>query len=60
MHTLQGVDESGKEHAKSMLKTLNEREFEFEEMIAVSSLAARNLWEERAEALCRQVALRTE
>ena len=53
--TLQGADDLGKEHAVSMLQGLKKRELEFEEMVAASSSAARNLWEERAEALCRQV-----
>ena len=56
----QGCDDVGKEHAGKMLKGLNDRELEFQETIASASMAARNLWEERAEALCRQAHIRTE
>ena len=43
-----------------MLKELNDRELEFQETIATASMAARHLWEERAEALCRHAHNRTE
>ncbi len=54
---MEGVDEKRKEAAADMLNTLDVREQEFEEILAASNLAARNLWEERAEMLCRQVSL---
>jgi hypothetical protein len=55
LQMLKGVDDSGVEAAANMLKGLDGREFEFEEMIVASNLAARNLWDERAAMLCRQV-----
>ena len=54
---MEGVDEKRKEAAADMLNTLDVREQEFEEILAASNLAARSLWEERAEMLCRQVSL---
>ena len=55
LQMLEGVDGSGAEAASNMLKGLDGREFEFEEIIVASNLAARNLWDERAAMLCRQV-----
>ena len=55
LELLKSVDATEAQHAKDMLNGLHDREFEFEEMIAASNLAARNLWDERAEMLCRQV-----
>jgi hypothetical protein len=52
---LKEVDENGAQRASNMLQGLAARELEFEEMIATSNLAAQNLWDERAEMLCRQV-----
>ena len=55
MDMMEGVDEKSKETAAETLQGLQFRELEFEEIIAASNLAARNLWDERAEMLCRQV-----
>mgnify|MGYP006892448841 CR=1 FL=1 len=55
MNMMEGVDEKSRETAAETLKGLEFREHEFEEIIAASNLAARNLWDERAEMLCRQV-----
>ena len=55
MNMMEGVDEKSRETAAETLRGLEFRERESGEIIAASNLAARNLWDERAEMLCRQV-----
>jgi hypothetical protein len=58
--TLEGVDAKEAARAASMLHGLSEREYEMQEMIFSANAAARGLWDERADMLCRQARTRTE
>ena len=51
---LRGVDDEGETRARNALDSLVDREAEMAEMLALSNTAARGLFEQRADMLCRQ------
>ena len=51
---LRGVDDEGESRAQNALDSLVDREAEMAEMLALSNTAARGLFEQRADMLCRQ------